>query len=466
MEYTQRSTRSRTALKMQGSKENSNSATIKTTTENPSIVKRTYSSKQPSNSQQSSQQSDQMLSEVAFVEPLDYGKDIPNHPAVLGRAFYEAGFRKAKEIKKIGKFRYRIDLETKEDYRLLQRIDLRQMNLKLFVPGAQKETTCFVAGVPLDFGEEELLQNTAAVTGEKIKKVERMKRKDQEGNLINTENLKILVEGKKVPRAFKIFSAPFKASLFIFPVRQCQGCWKYGHSTVKCRSKRSCQNCGELHDQATNECPNQPKCINCKKDHGAASKNCPERRRRQQLVERKKEECSQYSEDYVTTSNMFDGLEEDFGDDGVQSIHDTFWKPGDRTYGRSKSRLTGMQRRRASERSESRQSARSYARVVKEGPRADPKQRFLGNPHKTTEFEGLISQLRKDFLRLFFEKSWLCQIIQLRDKIKKTVENHPASFNTDHMLIEVYSELDRIIQAETENIEENPRIVEATKNGA
>lgn len=289
-----------------------------------SIIRRTYPLKNKNNIQKSPNvDAGSWLTDVAFVEPISYEKDIPTHPAILGRMLYDAGFNKVKEITKIGRFRFRINLENKDDYRLLKQLDLREANLKLFEPSSLKETVCFIPGVPLDFGEDVLINNTAAVTGVKITKIERLKRKNGE-TLVNTKNLKIVVEGKEVPRAFKIFGVHFKASLYVFPVKQCRQCWKYGHPTSKCKSKEKCQNCGEQHEEATNVCPNQPKCVNCKKGHGASSKECPERRRREERVRKMKHDKLDEFDDITTTSNRYEGLEEDFGED-EQSICGTWW---------------------------------------------------------------------------------------------------------------------------------------------
>lgn len=160
------------------------------------------------------------------MEPIDYQLDIPNHPAVLGRVLYEAGFKAVKEITKIGKFRFRIELDRKQDYEQLKQVDLGKANIKLFEPSSLKETICFVPGVPLDFGEQELLNNTEAESGARVTRIERLKRMTSERKLMDTANLKIVVDGKQMPRAFKIFGAFFTPKLYIFPVKQSRKCWK------------------------------------------------------------------------------------------------------------------------------------------------------------------------------------------------------------------------------------------------
>ena len=81
-------------------------------------------------------------------------------------------------------------------------------------------------------------------------------------------------------------------------IPQCKNCWKWGHSTLSCRSHISrCTKCYRAHDTkhyrekawccmenkkanhaATNvgeSCPHVFKCVNCKGDHQADSYSCP-----------------------------------------------------------------------------------------------------------------------------------------------------------------------------------------------
>lgn len=63
-------------------------------------------------------------SDVAYLEPVDYEKGFPRQAVEAGRLLYDAGFKVCKEITKIGRFRYKLDLERPEDYDKLLRIDL------------------------------------------------------------------------------------------------------------------------------------------------------------------------------------------------------------------------------------------------------------------------------------------------------------------------------------------------------
>lgn len=106
----------------------------------------------------------------------------------------------------------------------------------------------------------------------------------------------------------------------------------------------------------------------------------------------------------------------------------------------------------------------NYARTVREGRRSGN----FANPAKTSELERLLHQLRNDFSRLFLEKSWLGPIIQLRNKIQQKLGNQGTTIDTDHLLIEIFSELDQIVKNETEKMpnEGQTRTANSNKNGA
>ncbi|KAL9694448.1 hypothetical protein quinque_013733 [Culex quinquefasciatus] len=200
-------------------------------------------------------------SKVAYLEPIDFGKEIPTQPAAVGKLLHGAGFDRCEEITKIGRFRYKVDLKSGEDFTRLSKLNLTSANLKFFMPASQTETICFVRNVPLDFGDEEMKEQMEC----------------------EFPITKVTVQGKEVPRAIKIYGCGFRAELYIFPVKQCSLCWKFGHTKKVCRGEAACQNCGAV--DCTDECPNQARCRNCKKGHGAADRNCPERTRRKAIVQ-------------------------------------------------------------------------------------------------------------------------------------------------------------------------------------
>lgn len=191
------------------------------------------------------------FSDTVYLEPVDYEKPIPNHAVELGKLLYDEAFQKCKEIERIGKLRFKMALERAEDSAQLAKMNLASKNLRFYTPKLQNETLFFIRDAPKGFTDEDLARDTTAEVP--VKKVERIKRKNRTGNLISTETIKVTVEGRLVSRSVTIFNASFLAQLYVFPVKKCNLCRKYGHSKANCKGKAKCVNCGKDHE-GTEEC--------------------------------------------------------------------------------------------------------------------------------------------------------------------------------------------------------------------
>ena len=250
--------------------------------------------------------------QTVFLEPIDFEKEYPRQCMAIGKILTEAKFTKAKEITMVGKMRFKVELERKESYAEFGKINFEPHNLRIFVPRSTTETICFVRGVPKEYSEKEIKLHIQAST--EVLKVERVKRKGQDEDLIDTNNIKVTVKGNQVPESVKIYGCPFKAELYVFPVKLCAKCWRYGHGTKSCRGKLKCKRCGRGHKEE--ECEEDPKCPNCKKDHEAGSMDCPERKRREKIRRTMLEKGASFreaAEQFPRTSrNRFELLEQDF----------------------------------------------------------------------------------------------------------------------------------------------------------
>ncbi|XP_077280657.1 uncharacterized protein LOC143907651 [Temnothorax americanus] len=60
---------------------------------------------------------------------------------------------------------------------------------------------------------------------------------------------------------------------FINRVRKCTNCFRWGHSSLNCRSFKACERCSLQH--TTKDCDSEPKCINCGGDHLSSDTSCP-----------------------------------------------------------------------------------------------------------------------------------------------------------------------------------------------
>lgn len=245
-----------------------------------------------------------------FLEPLDIEKEIPNHPISVGKILMGENFESFKEITKLGRIRYKVELNRKEDYANLSKLNFATYNMKLFQPVSTRETVCFIRGVPPEYTEEKIKNNICAEVA--VLRVERIKRM-RETHLIPTWNLKVTVEGPKAPPAVKIYNCAFRAETYIFPIKQCILCWRFGHTAKHCKAKRRCKKCSKSHEQQ-GECQALHKCVNCDEEHAADDRNCTERRRRLNVLREMQKTGKTYLEaetKFPKTSNRFEVLEAD-----------------------------------------------------------------------------------------------------------------------------------------------------------
>lgn len=390
---------------------------------------------------------------IVYLEPIDYESPIPNHPLDVGKLLYDGGFSKCKEIQKIGRFRYKLELERAEDFNQLREVDIASKNLKFYAPKLRNETLLFVPNVPLEYTEEDL--TLGITTHVPVKKVERIKRKNRTGDLVNSRNVKVTVEGTEVPRSVKIFTVNFRAELYVFPVKQCLLCWRFGHTKVSCTGKAKCVNCGQHHD-AHEECEGATRCINCNQNHPANSRECPERERRSKIL--KVMQCNRVpfaeaEKSYPKTQNRFSGLldESEFPD---LTAVETPTSPSRGAVPKTTRRIkTGHQvRRRSNETGRTSQS--SSRQQINEYPanRSRPTECSIaqcGNPHRATEFERFMDRLRADIRRFCSGNDWMTPIAQLRNKLEARLQQDRTEIETDQLLIEISIELGKILEGET-----------------
>lgn len=136
--------------------------------------------------------------------------------------------------------------------------------------------------IEMELSNEEIM-NTLESSVEIIA-VKRLKRKDESGNFIDSETVRICFKGPTSPPYVKAYGCRMKVEPFTFPVTQCSKCWRYGHIRNNCsRKTQICPKCGGEHEncETTNV-----KCINCKGGHMALVKSlCPVFKREKNIRE-------------------------------------------------------------------------------------------------------------------------------------------------------------------------------------
>lgn len=339
-----------------------------------------------------------------FLEPVNNERPFPTQPIQVGRILKHVGFTDFSEIRKLGKFRFRLEPGSNKALDKLQEVDLKANNLKIYNPPTSKITKVFVRGIPLDFGDDELLKNT--VSDYPVLRVERLKRRTagRSDTLEDTTNLKVTVESSVVPRIIEIFRVPFKCELYVYPIRQCQNCWRYGHKTTTCSSSPRCKACSGKHKQG--ECSGPKKCVNCRKEHCADDRSCEERKRRQNILQAMKEKKITYTDaekEYPKLENRFELLE----------VEEQEHEPREEAASADRPTHTGRRGGRSPRRNSLRatqpepwteEGAASLEIGHDMGNATDDRdehynQTFLEpNPFTATEFERLITKLRQFFL--------------------------------------------------------------------
>lgn len=389
------------------------------------------------------------IEEILF-EVTDREKPHPIHPTQVGKILIANNFQEFSEISKIGKFRFKIYTSNSK---ALKSLKLASYNLKLFIPKIKDSVLCFVKGVPTDLEEDEIKDNIQSDC--EILSIERVKRLDEEKNLKNTANLKIKINGIIVPNRVKIFGCFFKTELYVFPVRQCQKCWRYGHSSKYCNAKDRCVNCGGEH--TLNECNKTTKCSNCRQQHVASSSDCPERKRRQDILKEMKRRTISYSEAekiFPKLTNRFSVLNEE---EAFPSLtHNSQVQP--------QQRLNYRHRRNASRKNstESMENlscyGQSFSDLRKEKVRSDGNTNFSENTYRATDFERIMHELRLIFLAEIRKNRWVDSLKELLFKITNHVQGDGSDLDRDHIIIEIGKDIQNIINACSEHHDERERI--------
>lgn len=126
-------------------------------------------------------------------------------------------------------------------------------------------------GVELEVDEDEFQKSVEAP--QDVLAVRRLNRLDDEGCWIKSEVIRVCFKGATLPPYIYAYGCRFKVKPYNFPVNQCSRCWKFGHLSRFCPSKKIlCPKCGGEHDNCHTTVF---KCLNCKGAHMALNKSCP-----------------------------------------------------------------------------------------------------------------------------------------------------------------------------------------------
>lgn len=214
------------------------------------------------------------------LENSSYPRSI--HPMELAKILHNCGIKEYRELKMAGRGRYRISFDRPRHAEGLINSKLLKEEFKfnIYVPNMMKESIGVVRSVPPSLSDAEILESIQAEKYE-ITKVERIQKRAGD-KLEPTYSVKIFVKGQELPKQVTIFGIPAKVTVYVFPLRMCFNCCRYGHTAKTCKSKTPrCIVCTLEHDGRN--CKAAPRCCHCAGQHKSNDPECPERIRQDKI---------------------------------------------------------------------------------------------------------------------------------------------------------------------------------------
>lgn len=169
-------------------------------------------------------------------------------------------------------YRVVISFENKEDAnKLVQSKTFMDSGYRCYMTDEVGITYGVVKYLELDVKDQDLM---ASIRCEQdIVSVKRLNRMSEEGQWVSSETVRFGFKSSTLPSYVFGYGVRFKVDPYTFPVTQCASCWKFGHLTRTCPTKKPvCPKCGGGHENCETT---EYRCINCKDNHMALSKSCP-----------------------------------------------------------------------------------------------------------------------------------------------------------------------------------------------
>ena len=217
---------------------------------------------------------------VIIIKPAEaQSREIMNNPIELNRLITNSEFskHKMKDIR-VNKRRKLIvmQLENKNAKAIQELLKIKKLGevaITSYIPDKDKYKYGVINPVSIRVSTDQLLDNIVdRETSVKVVKLERMKKRN--GNeFIESESIKVVFEGERLPEGIKIGHSYYRVRPFVFSPVQCYHCQRLGHVANSCRSKVRCLICGEEHDKS--QCKsNNSRCALCRGPHKANDKEC------------------------------------------------------------------------------------------------------------------------------------------------------------------------------------------------
>lgn len=187
-------------------------------------------------------------------------------------------------------------------------VETSSSNLKFSIPQRLVETLG-VGHVELDVDDDELKLATSfdktkamQINNPAVLEIRRIKKGSGE-DAVRLSTVIVTFSGQKLPTHIEINKVLYPIKQYVYPLRQCKQCWRFGHGEKNCRSKVRCKTCLETNISEEHDCnPVEPTCVNCNGTHAADNTNaCPKAAQRQEADRKRNDAYSQGPKDWFST---------------------------------------------------------------------------------------------------------------------------------------------------------------------
>lgn len=392
-----------------------------------------------------------------FIEPTDPTTNI--HVMELARTLHNIKITNYTELKTAGKNRYRITFANpKHAENLINSKILKEtFKYKIYVPAMFKETIGVVRDIPPSIPEQEILEKLESERIN-IKKVERIQ-KMEKGKLVPTYSVKIYAEGDKLPREVIIFGIPKIVEVYLFPVKFCYKCLRYGHRVKACKSgQQRCYICANG-DHEGKDCKSLDlRCFHCGGSHKAFDVNCKERIRQENInksmaynkltfneAEKRYPRKSQ-TEIRLQSNEEFPPIT-DKSDEAIPQ--ETNWNPKAQQDTNPNSKPNVQE---------------SQTQTYTNNKNKSNTQEITEEKYITkVELEQIVNSLKMEMIKQLNMNKMITKIKQIKDKIDKTISNkkdNKQTNNSDEILKQISDQLQEIVNPTFLKPNENPLITQ------
>lgn len=193
---------------------------------------------------------------------------------------------KIKEIESTGRNRIRVQCrDGKTANSLILSKYLKDKNLDIYIPKSSVLKQGVIKGLDIDITDEILKNrikkfdehcifsviNTRRITKSIIDK------KDNQKKIIQTKSVIVTFKTQNLPNYVALGHVRLEVTPYVQRVMLCYNCFRYGHTSKQCRSKKRCLKCEGDHQLVECNLDKEIKCFYCKGDHATNEiKKCSE----------------------------------------------------------------------------------------------------------------------------------------------------------------------------------------------